>query len=137
MNPLISSADMAEFRALAESNMVDSCTIRRKAGEETDDDGAVVPTYETVYEGKCKVQSTQTQESNPESVGHSSTIQRARVDLPVAKTVEDYKPQVGDLPLIDTATHDPHLAGTEFRVTALLHKTMATAYRLAVTDEVA
>lgn len=134
--PLITAADMAEFRAMAESMMVDACTIRRKTGETIDEGGAVVPTHDTLYEGKCKVQSTESLDPrSPEVGGHSFTIQRLRVDVPVARSDEDYRPQVGDVAAIDAAAYDPHLVGQEFRVTGLLHKTMATAYRLAVTNE--
>lgn len=133
--PIITAADMAEFRAMTEGMMVDTCTITRIIGEPIDDDGAVTPERETAYEGKCKVQSLDPQEATPEAGGHTFTIQRMRVDVPVAKTVEDYKPQIGDQVTITTSELDPHLVGTKYRVAALLHKTRATAYRLAVTNE--
>lgn len=133
----ITDADMIMFRQMAESMMADRCVIRRKIGQTIDDDGAVVTEYSIVYEGKCKVQSTETLDSTPDAGGHTFSIQRARLDVPVARTADDYKPQVGDVATIETAEFDPHLAGAALRVTGLLHKTRATAYRLAVTDEVA
>lgn len=134
-DPLITATDMAEFREMAEGVMFDTCTITRVTGTETDDDGAIIPTRVTVYEGKCKIQSTVPQESNPEAGGHTFTTDRLRLDLPVARTADDYKPQIGDLATITAAMFDPHLIGAELRVVALLHKSMATAYRLATTNE--
>jgi hypothetical protein len=131
----VSAGALTAGRRAAERRMKDTCTIRRVTGSSTDDDGVVTPTLDVVYVGKCKVQVDEGQEANPEAGGHTFTIQRLRVDLPVARTVEDYKPLIGDIPTIDTAHADPHLAGQEYRVVKLLHKTEATAYRLAVTNE--
>lgn len=126
------TAALLQGRELAESLMVDTCTIRRVTGTVTDPlTGIDTPTLATVYTGKCKVQTLDPQESNPDAGGHTYTIQRYRVDVPVGA----YRPLVGDAPTIDTATLDEHLEGRTLRVVALLHKSMATAYRLAASDD--
>lgn len=135
---------IAEGRALAESLMLDSCTIARLGELVTDPVTHVAtPSSEQVYpdpewpirhpwkHGPCKVQTWQSQESNPEAGGATFTVQRYRVDVPVGSFV----PQIGDVVMIATAALDPHLVGRKYRVVALLHKTMSTAYRLGVDED--
>jgi hypothetical protein len=120
-------------RAAAEALMVDGCTIDRIGPAVTDRvTGKVTASRNRLYDGKCKIQTSSAQEQVQESGAHDATVQRYRVDVPV----ESYEPQVGDLVTVMTAALDMFLVGREFRVTALLHKTYATAYRLAITDEV-
>lgn len=110
--------------------MVDSCTIGRG-----DDDGDLdpvtgqIPVVE-VYAGRCKVQTFEAYEQTPEAGEFDFTVQRYYVHVPVG----EYAPAVGDVVTIVSARLDPHLAGRKFRVVALLHKSLATAYRLAVTN---
>lgn len=120
-------------RALAESLMVDSCLVERPGDPELDRvTGTLEPIPAVVYVGRCRIQTWQPQESTPETAGHTASVQRYFVHLPVGS----YAPEIGDVVLVDTATLDPNLVGRRFRVVALLHKTAATAYRLAVTDQV-
>jgi hypothetical protein len=86
-----------------------------------------------VYDGRCKVQTWQPFEQTPEAGAHSYTVQRYSVHIPVGA----YHPHIGDVVTIGTCTLDPGLPGRVLRVVALLHKTYASAYRLAVTDEAA
>jgi hypothetical protein len=117
---------------MAESLMVDTCTIRRVTGVTTNPlTGVDTPTLAVVYTGRCKVQALDPQEHTPDVSGHTYTIQRYRVDVPVAA----YKPAPGDLVTMDTATLDVYLVGRVLRVVALLHKSLATAYRLSATDD--
>lgn len=116
-------------RRMAESLMLDTCTITREQGT-PDEVTGVRPTV-TVYSGRCKVQTYEAQERESEAGGATFTIQRYRVDVPVGS----FAPAVGDVVTITAAALDPNLTGP-FRVVALLHKTAATAYRLAV-EEVA
>lgn len=127
---------MFEGRADAESLMLDDCTITRvdaTAPFTTDANGVDHPTLVTVYSGKCKVQTLQAQETTPEVGGRLFTVQRARLDVPVG----GYAPQVGDVATLTSGTFDEYLFNRKLRVVALLHKSMATAYRLGVTDEAA
>lgn len=120
---------IAAGRAVAEALMLDTCEIRRPSIPDTNPDtGVVTPDGAAVYTGKAKVQSLAPQEDNPEAGGATLTVQRYRLDIPVGS----YAPRIGDVATILTAVADPHLVGRKFRVVALLHKTLATAYRLGV-----
>jgi len=115
-------------RAAAERLMTDACTLERP-GELVDDvTGEAV--METVYEGRCKIQTYEGYEQNPTAGGAVLTVQRYRVDLPV--TVQ---PRPGDIVTITASETDPNLAGKAYRVTAPFNKTYATASRCFV-DEV-
>lgn len=124
------AAALPELRRQAESLMKDACTVHRVVGENTDQDGNVTPVVSLVYAGKCKVQAIDAQESTPEVGGGTSTVQRYRVDVPVGS----FPPAVGQVVSVTVARFDPFLVGRTFRVTGLLHKSMATAYRLGVEE---
>lgn len=116
-------------RRAAEALMLDSCIVRRPGTTTTDPDTGEPTTPMTeVYSGKAKVQTYEAQESNPEAGGAVLTFQRYQVHVPVGS----FEPAVGDVVEITAAVLDAHLVGNEFRVAALLHKSMATAYRLGV-----
>jgi len=120
-------------RAAAERNMLDTCTVQAVTGSSVDPNtGAEVPTYALVYTGRVKVQSGATQESTPEAGGATLTVQRSEAHFPVGAFV----PAVGQVVTVTAAALDPLMAGLTFRVVALLHKSAATAYRLAVTEVV-
>lgn len=121
---------VAAGRRAAERQMLDTCTVGRVTGETTvdPDTGAVIPVTVSVYEGRCKVQTFEAHEANPEMGGSVATVQRYSVHVPVGA----FEPEVGMVVTITAAALDPHLTGTAFRVVALLHKTAATAYRLGV-----
>lgn len=82
----------------------------------------------TVYEGKGKLQSYEGYEQNAEVVGHTATVQRLSLHLPVTS----YRPQVGHVAVcVDSL--DPNLVGTEYRISQdAPFKTFATAYRVFV-----
>lgn len=120
-------------RIAAEALMLDSCLVERPGDPELDRlTGDLEPASAVVYVGRCRIQTWQPQESTPETAGHTATVQRYSVHVPVGS----YAPEIGDVVLVDSAALDPNLVGRRFRVVALLHKTAATAYRLAVTDQV-
>jgi hypothetical protein len=125
------AAQLAESRADAESLMLDSCTIGVLGDPVTDPvtDKVTTP-LEPLYTGRCKVQTYEAQESNPEAGGATFTVQRYTVHIPVGA----YAPQVGHVVEIGAAALDPHLVGRRYRVAALMHKTLATAYRLGVEE---
>jgi hypothetical protein len=120
-------------RRRAESLMVDACTVGRPGETTTDPDtGELVTPLTPLYAGKAKVQSYLPQELNPE-VGESMlTVQRYFVHVPVGS----FSPEVGDVVEITAAALDANLVGRAYRVVALLHKSLATAYRLGVEEMV-
>ena len=121
---------LPELRRAAESLMLDTCTVCPVTGV---DESTGAPTLGTpVYTGKCKVQTTQAQEANPEAGGATYTVQRYAVHVPVGAFV----PVVGHVVTITAAALDAGLVGRQYRVVALLHKSLATAYRLAVEEVV-
>jgi len=122
-------------RAAALALMVDTCQVTHPGEQVTDRrTGGVYAVPDTlVYTGPCKVQSFQPFEQNPEAGAHSYSVQRYHVHIPVGA----YVPTVGDVVTITAAAMDPNLTGRTYRVVALLHKSLSTAYRLAITDEVA
>lgn len=122
-------------RAAAKLLMLDVCQITRPGEQVTDRrSGSVYAVPDAlVYDGCCKVQTWQPFEQNPEAGAHTYTVQRYSVHVPVGA----YAPHVGDVVTLTVCELDPGLPGRVLRVVALLHKSYATAYRLAVTDEAA
>lgn len=120
-----------ELRAHAESLMRDTCTVTRPSGVVDPVTGATATT--SVYAGRCKVLTYEGYEQTPEAGGHQFTVQRYRVDFPVAGLL----PRPGDLVTITTAEKDPHLVGKTYRVTAPFNKSLATANRCFVDEVVA
>ncbi|MCR6706554.1 MAG: DUF6093 family protein [Cellulomonas sp.] len=120
------------LREQALSRMTDACVVRRVVGTDVDDGGHVTPTYsDPVYGGACRVQTTEPQEDAHDLGGAGTvTVQRYTVHMPVGV----YAPAIGDVVTITAAAHDEHLVDHAFRVVALLHKSQATAYRLAVQE---
>lgn len=119
-------------RRLAESLMVDEWAVYRLDKDQADPlTGEALRTL--VYEGKGKLQSYEGYEQNSEVVGHTATVQRLSLHLPVAS----YRPQVGHV-AVCVSSLDPNLAGTQYRMTQdAPFKTFATAYRVFVDFEAA
>lgn len=117
-------------RRKAESLMRDTALVTRIDPEGPVDPLTGLPTRTPVYEGKAKVQTYEAYEQNPEAGAHSWTVQRYTLHV----TVGAFEPQIGDLIEITAARLDPLLTGRKFRVVALLHKSMATAYRLGIEE---
>lgn len=116
-------------RRAAVSTMRDGCSITQATTGDPDPVSGERPRT-TVYAGPCKVQAPVAQEANPEAGAAEFTVQRYRVDVPVGA----YRPAVGDEVTMTAARFDANLVGRKYRVVALLHKTAATAYRLAVEE---
>ena len=109
--------------------MQDQCTISRVTGQEMDEIGRVVPVTETVYSGRCKLQSYEGYEESREVISHSAVVQRMSIHLPVGS----YRCSIGDVLTINESLMDPLLEGRQFRVTQEApFKTFATAYRIFV-----
>ena len=121
-------------RRLAESLMVDRCTIRHRTGATTDPDtGVVTPTYVVVYSGKCKVQTFTNRELLKTGGEHEFIDQRYEVDIPVSVVGV----QANDEITLDAATYDADLVGRQYRVVGLMNKSLGTARRLGVEELVA
>lgn len=113
--------------------MVDACVIRAPSTTgDMDPDTGLRPEVPgaVVYAGNCKVQTYEAHEANPESGDHVFSVQRSSIHIPATVEVP-----VGHLLTVTASVLDPNLVGRRFRVSAVLHKTFATANRLQV-DEV-
>ena len=128
----MSAADaVAEGRTQAELLMFDSCVVDRPGPVVTDPDtGVVAPSLSRIYEGRCKVQQTIAQSSNPTAGGHSFTVQSTRWDTPVSAGPF----AVNDVVTMTGAVLDPQLVGRVYRVVELFHKSGATAQRVRVEE---
>lgn len=121
-------------QAVAESRMIDTCTIGRQSGVFTDpSSGQVVPTFTTVYAGKCEVQQTISQASSPVTGGHRYTVQNVMLKVPVAVTGL----RIDDTVTLASAVIDPELVGRVFRLSELFYKSYPTARRFRVEEVVA
>ena len=115
------------LRGFAEERMTDKWNVYRL------DDSTVDPfTGEServlVYSGPARLQSFEGYEQTPEVIGHTATVQRMSLHLPVGS----YRPQVGHVAVCVEST-DPQLVGTEYRMTQdAPFKSVATAYRVFV-----
>ena len=125
-------AAIMQGRRMAERLMVDSWVVYKLDMENVDPlTGEAVRV--TVYEGKGRLQSYEGYEQTPEVIGHTSTVQRMSLHLPVGP----YRPQVGHV-AVCAESLDPNLVGTQYRMTQdAPFKTHATAYRVFVDFEAA
>lgn len=119
-------------RRLAAPLMVDSCVVVELGAPVTDADGDVTRPGEVVYSGPCKRQTYEPHERTPEAGSAVSTVQRYHLHIPVGA----FEPAVGQVAIITSAPLDPSAVGREYRVTGLLHKSLASAYRLLVDEYV-
>lgn len=124
---------LATGRRLADSMMVDACTITRTtgAGAQSETTGRITPTTSTVYTGPCQVRMPQNAAETPEVGNRTATVQQAIVKVPVAVV----EVAIGDVVTVVSSAHDAELVGRTFRVGALHHKTFSTARKLVV-DEI-
>lgn len=124
-------AALLAAREAAARLMVDECTVETVTSVATDEEtGAATPTLVPVYEGPCKIQSAEGVERTADVAGATVTVQRYTVHVPVGV----FDPAIGQVVTVTASSFDPHLAGRRFRVVALLHKSLASAYRLAVEE---
>jgi len=119
---------LARGRAIAERAFIDTCTIRRRTGETTDDlTGAVTPTYSTVYTGTCRIQQSIAQGQRVESGEASVVVLRRELQLPV---VASAAVRHGDEATITASVNDPALVGRVFVLRDEHSKSEATARRM-------
>lgn len=122
---------LAQGRAAAEALMTDACTVRRRSGETTDDDGVITPTYgPDLYAGKCKIQQTNAQAAQADVGEDYQLLLRLEVHLPMSLVGLE----VGDEVTVTESAYDPDLPGRVFLIRDLAHKTHATARRVGVTE---
>lgn len=131
---IVTTEELADFRAEAESRMVDSCTITLPGAgapvfnEETGqyDDPAPV----TVYTGRCEVQieaQVSVGSSSATATGALTTRQQLVVKLPV---VGSEAVRIGATVTLGPGANDAALTGRQLQVIDLHFKTYATARRL-------
>ena len=125
-------AAIMQGRRMAERLMVDSWVVYKLDMNDVDPlTGEAV--RELIYEGKAKLTSYEGYEQTPEVVGHTATVQRMSLHLPVGP----YRPQVGHV-AVCVESLDTNLIGTQYRMTQdAPFKTFATAYRVFVDFEAA
>lgn len=115
----------------AEALMVDTCRIERPGEAVTDPEtGVVAPSYTLVYEGKCKVQSTQPQSRSAEAGGAVFTVLDTRLDIPIGAGPVAPADRVTML----TGVYNPALIGNVYRITEPFEKSWPTAQRLRVEE---
>lgn len=121
---------LSRARRTAERLMVDECTIRRQTGLVTDALGNVTPAYETIYTGKCKVQTFTNRELMKDGGEHQFIVQRYEVHVPVSAVGV----HINDEAVVTASAFDADLVGRAYRVVGLLNKSEATARRLGVEE---
>lgn len=125
---------LARGRAAAAAIMVDTCLVRRKTGDITDDlTGQTSPTYATIYFGPCRVQTAGggAMGVRADAGEISLIVLRMELQLPVATSTNVRR---GDEASITVSTNDADLPGRTFRIRDLMHKTHATARRLQLEE---
>lgn len=122
-------AVLPDMRRQAESFMTDTVHIGRPVGNPDPLTGK--PEFETVYEGRGKVQSFRPYETALEVAGATVIQGRREVHIPY-----NVGPVVtGDVVTIVASRNQPLLAGQQFRVAFPDLKTIQTAQRLLVDQE--
>ena len=119
-------------RRAAEALMIDTCRITRRTGELVTDPetGEVTNSTETVYEGPCKVQSSNSSTASPEAGGAVFTVVSRQVHIPVnAAQVRD-----GDEVTITASALNSFTVGKVYRVEGFTPDTFDTAFRLPVKE---
>lgn len=113
-------------RAMAETLMVDACTIRRQTGESTGPGGIVTPTWTELYSGKCRWQQHQAQARGDTAGEAYQLMLGVEVQVPIAVTGL----QPDDEVICTSSLQDPDLAGRTVRIRDLSHKTHLTMRRI-------
>lgn len=127
------TAALMRGRVLAESLMVDACTIARRTGESTNEDtGVVTPTTTTVYTGQCRIQQSQLGADSVPADPGEAYVRLIAYELQVPVSVTGIR--VHDVATITASALDPDLVGRKFIVLGLTHKTHLTARRMQVQE---
>lgn len=119
---------LPEFQAAAESLMLDECVVERATGEATDPvTGVVSDGWESVYSGKCKVQSRTAVAAEPVAGGHRFTLEQLAVHFPMGVNL-----RLDDRVTITASALDASLVGLQLRLTELPRGSIRTANRWEV-----
>lgn len=115
-----------------------TATVDRPGETVTDAAGVVTTPMTRIYPtpaelaagnpGKCKVQQTIAQASNPVAGNHQYTVQSSRVDFPVS--AGPFQPN--DVVTLTGSANNPHLAGNVYTVTDEFEKEHETSQRIRV-----
>jgi hypothetical protein len=119
---------LLEGRRLAESLMVDTCSVTREDPDAPENPVTGQRERVQVYAGRAKSQTYEAYEQTPEAGEHQYTVQRYAVHFPIGAFV----PEVGDVVEWTACPYDAARVGTQERITAPFSKTMATAQRVFV-----
>lgn len=122
---------MPLLRRQAESMMVDRLRITGKVRIQGQTSGSYEDKKIVRYEGPGAIATYEPHETTPTAAGHTYTVQRYKVKIPVGAA----QIRIGDEVEVLEATFDPQLANRKYTVRGLLHKSMATSQRL-LADEV-
>lgn len=139
MEPLISPTEVAEDRAIAEAQMIDTCRITKPGVGKGPFDEATMkyapPARIPVYEGKCRIQVRSDINSNAvEAVvaEHEWTYRTATLQLPIEGTGEILGDYVAE---ILTCPYDPEMVGRVFNLQVESKgKTLATHRRYRIRE---
>lgn len=126
---MLTEAALARGRAAAEARMVDTCTIRRRAGETTIG-YEVAPTYTQLYSGKCEIKQGAAQAEDEEAGQDMKRMVRRVVKLPMSVTGLEPDDEV----LLTSSVHDPDLPGRTFVIRDLFHGSHVTARRIGIVE---
>jgi hypothetical protein len=118
-------------RKAAEKRMVDQCTITRPGAPVTDpESGVVSASSETIYTGKCEVQSKNSSRASPEAGGRVFVEVSRVVKIPAnAADVKD-----GDVVNMTASLLNAFTVGKKYRVEGFTPDSFDTAARLPVQE---
>ncbi|PSK96696.1 hypothetical protein CLV30_12578 [Haloactinopolyspora alba] len=117
-------------RRRAEALMIDTCRVRRVTGTVTNPDGTTSTTYNEIYAGACRIQTSDPYESRPEAGEYSFTVVRSVLQVPMSVTGIE----VGDIVDVTASQLDPDLIGRVWRVAGPSTKSHQTMRRYFITE---
>lgn len=124
---VVTEGELSELRVLAESLMIDSCTIKRATGYDTDPNtGARVVVYgDPFYDGPCRV----IMPSGTGSDVHVLAQELATQNYITVCVPASSPPALADDVLTVTASQDPALAGRSLRIESFYGQTWSVERR--------
>lgn len=124
---------LARGRAFAEGGFVDTCTIQRVVGQQTNPtDGTVTDQLELVYSGRCRFQQAAAPWAGPATVGQAGIgLSAAQVQLPVVGSEGIDKDNIVTW---TASTNDANGVGKRFTVQGTHHATHKTTRRIPIQE---
>lgn len=123
---------MLSGRSIAESMMVDSCTVSGGSAPVFNEETLEYETVaEVTYEGPCRIRFANAAVQDVEAAGQLLIAQRATLSLPIATSGDVAE---GHVVTITACQNDPALLGRTFRVEGGHHQTFATARRFPIVE---